>query len=684
MKTKLIMKLQSLKAKGISMLSLALVLGATSCVESRDLYQGPTSEENMTKDPGALFNFSTSNGVDLQLDYGYKGYSVFFEVYTQNPLNEDGTRNEEVALYKGYTDENSSFAGSLILPAAVKTVYIYSRYLGVPACVEAAVENNRITLDMRTVQTRSTGDTSTSINIGNNKREIANGKNLFALYDTYESQKNQDDFWTCSNSKVAGLYSVVAKDAQLTAESTFGQLVARVNNALGGKDNSKYLKDDVNVTISDSRVDEKIDGVRLDVVLVGAFSTKSNALGYYYYKTPDAAAGISAPTVAEIHALPKYMVFPRIKNGLPKQASKARLQFFGENFDQEGTDIFPVGYTVGWMLVPSLDDAKHNLNENSGIGDVEGAIITEYGKNDKPIYSNKLANSQGNAGCIAMNDELSQKVIVGFEDQSYKPAFEDKGYNDVLFYVDTDFYTAILDPEKPTLPEEPSELEDETYVAAQGTLAFEDIWPYGADYDMNDVVVEYKTTITINGNDIKSILDEFTCKHKRGSAQQKNAFGILINDSYNGVIDTDASNFFAQEEMGKQFIMFDDGRNGIGNTFTLMRVFNEGSYPDNRLYKRDYNPFLAPLYKEGEKNRIEVHLPKSTPTTWASENDGGENAYYVSFDGSRPFAIDLVGVLDFEQVTERSEIGSEGEYPRFSDWVKSHGTTNQDWYTTKE
>ena len=32
----------------------------------------------------------------------------------------------------------------------------------------------------------------------------------------------------------------------------------------------------------------------------------------------------------------------------------------------------------------------------------------------------------------------------------------------------------------------------------KGTLAFEDIWPDGGDYDMNDVIVEYNRAIYFN------------------------------------------------------------------------------------------------------------------------------------------------------------------------------------------
>ena len=48
----------------------------------------------------------------------------------------------------------------------------------------------------------------------------------------------------------------------------------------------------------------------------------------------------------------------------------------------------------------------------------------------------------------------------------------------------------------------------------KGTLAFEDIWPDGGDYDMNDVILEYNRAIYFNTeNMINKIVDTFTPTH---------------------------------------------------------------------------------------------------------------------------------------------------------------------------
>ena len=87
-----------------------------------------------------------------------------------------------------------------------------------------------------------------------------------------------------------------------------------------------------------------------------------------------------------------------------------------------------------------------------------------------------------------LKTKKSGKTILGAEDGV------NQSYCDLLFYVDATPGSSIDDPERPSIPdegdkEEPKPDEDENVT---GTLAFEDIWPSGGDYDMNDVIVEYE------------------------------------------------------------------------------------------------------------------------------------------------------------------------------------------------
>ena len=59
----------------------------------------------------------------------------------------------------------------------------------------------------------------------------------------------------------------------------------------------------------------------------------------------------------------------------------------------------------------------------------------------------------------------------------------------------------------------------------------------------------------------------------------------------------------------------------------------------------------------------------------------GKDLFYVDKEeGIYPFAFELFDIKNWEVVTEKSKIGSEGEYPKYNGWAESKGATNKDWY----
>lgn len=200
---------------------------------------------------------------------------------------------------------------------------------------------------------------------------------------------------------------------------------------------------------------------------------------------------------------------------------------------------------------------------------------------------------------------------------------------------------------------------------------------------MNDVVVEWKTVTTTNDNKVKKIEDTFKIVQKQGAAIKKNAFGFVINDNYGGTVTSNSPGL--TKEADNQYILFANALDEINKTYTFTRTFSEGSYPTYQGNERNYNLFIVPDYVAGKKNRVEVHLPKASATSWADVRLAtGENVFYVNADGKYPFAIYLDGVTNFEQVTESVRIGSVGEYPNFVNWVESLGKKYTDWYKSKK
>ena len=208
----------------------------------------------------------------------------------------------------------------------------------------------------------------------------------------------------------------------------------------------------------------------------------------------------------------------------------------------------------------------------------------------------------------------------------------------------------------------------------KGTLAFEDIWPSGGDYDMNDVIVEYRREVTFNTkNMVTKITDIFTPVHD--GATFSNAFAYQIDPGQFGKVTSNSTGVKLESETSS-IIVTPNAKGSIGKTYTITREFNASFKKDDL---KGYNPYIIVKYAEGQKDRTEVHLPKSKATSLANQSLIGTNqdAYYIDREGEYPFAIDIP-VLGFKPVTESHRIDS--EYLDFSKWAESKGTKYTDWY----
>ena len=661
--------------------SLCLVSGALLCMMASCVDKEPTAVGGGMPTPAEISDFSTENEVALNIDYGYAGYSANFKLYIENPYNEDGTKKDVEPYYGGFTDENSRYQATVTLPAYVETVYLCSNSYGIPRCLELKVENNAVTYKYElpelpgTLVTRA-GSEDPCYSVSKADRI---SKYLYALYTDISrySYVNKTSYWAY-NENVSGLYAV-----DLSYETA--NLLRRVQNSLtdkrgNKKDNSQYTSDseDTNVTIPATYNGEELESCHLDLVFLSATGEYENAMGYYYYKTG---------TTPDVRNIPKYVVFPLTTDGNPDHPVKARLQFYGENYNEKGTDDFPGGYTIGWVLFPNLDRTVDSWwpfgsGKNSWDIDVINKGITEVYSDNMAIYSNSEYNHSQKKGCITLNDPDSGRVIIGFEDQTNNPKGSDKSFDDILFYVESN-PDVIQNPDRPDIPEEPEEPTEDSYTET-ATIAFEDIWPTGGDYDLNDVVVEQTHTVTHNSNGyITKIEDAFKVVNLKGSADYTDAFGFTVTSSTVGAV-TGA----AAIEESNQFIMFTDAQSSIGETYTLTRTFKDGELA-HKGFDDEFNPFIVINYVAGSKNRKEVHLPKMAATSWADASQQGQadDAYYVNKNGKYPFAISLAGVTGWEPVTETVTIGSEGEYPTYNNWVEAGCPTSgqyADWYKNKK
>ena len=254
------------------------------------------------------------------------------------------------------------------------------------------------------------------------------------------------------------------------------------------------------------------------------------------------------------------------------------------------------------------------------------------------------------------------------------------GYNQSENEIDITKQVAIEEPnDRPVItpddgnePEKPDVTETKT-----GTLAFEDIWPGGGDYDMNDVIVEYNRAVSFDKkNQVTKIVDTFTPVHD--GAVFANAFAYQVDKGQFGKMTFSATTEGIHTESAtSSIIVCPNVKQAIQKVYTITREFTGGSF--NKKDLKSYNPYIIVKYAEGQKGRTEVHLPKHEATSLADLSLAGtqKDAYYIDKEGAYPFAIDIP-ILNFISVTEKKSIDT--EYPNFKAWADSKGEKYTDWY----
>ncbi len=602
----------------------------TGCVE-KDVYN-PDAGKQPLPDPDEYFGFETRGDVKLLVNYDVPGFTALVEVYDEDPMETvEGTpvKKEGIeAIFKTYTDNNGKYEGKMHIPTSVETVYLYTAVWGLPRCVKLDIKDNTVNFDMSVKKQKSS--TRSYRFEGQVPYTIDKRSNLYSLCE-----------WGEAGSLDGAYLKLVDKIGDETPVEVAERLMKFFNpNGVSGVDNSHLYK---GPQVTNIKITEE---TTLDVIFLKRDALYDNTFGYYYYKTDEEPQMMSS--------VDKYIVFPNIKlfayegKYLPilKCGNKARLLYFDEN--GKASEKFPAGYTVGWFIYAdgfNSDDEIKTTNLRTS--------------NEQYVNLN---------GFVSVKDEKSGKTIIGVEDGA------NQSYCDLLFYVDATPEGSIDDPDRPVIKPDDGkdDPEPDPVEPLKGTLAFEDIWPSGGDYDMNDVIVEYRREVSFNTkNMVTKIVDTFTPVHD--GATFLNAFAYQIDPGQLGkVTSTDVK----VENETSSIIVTPNVKESIGKTYTITREFNASFKKDDL---KGYNPYIIVKYADGQKDRTEVHLPKHKATSLANQSLIGTNkdAYYIDREGAYPFAIDIP-VLGFKPVTERQRIDS--EYPDFTKWAESKGAKYTDWY----
>lgn len=247
-----------------------------------------------------------------------------------------------------------------------------------------------------------------------------------------------------------------------------------------------------------------------------------------------------------------------------------------------------------------------------------------------------------------------------------------------------------------------------------GTLAFEDTWPSKGDYDLNDIVVDYKINrVTNAANNVVEVIAKFVTR--ASGASFRNAFGFqldnidpnkIVSATGNKVATVEAfkfeSNGLESNQKYPNIIVFD-------NFYDVMKYPGNGPFinvtKDAPFVKYDtitvtikmqsdmsikelpietFNFYIvSDVLKKGRGT--EIHLPDGTPSSLVNSNlfgtfdDKSSGTKYYRTDKNLPWGINIV--LGFDYMIEKVSVDKAYNY--FIKWAESGGAESKDWFEDK-
>ncbi|MBC7381684.1 MAG: LruC domain-containing protein [Bacteroidia bacterium] len=325
---------------------------------------------------------------------------------------------------------------------------------------------------------------------------------------------------------------------------------------------------------------------------------------------------------------------------------------------------------------------------------------------------NPETNAANKEHVVLLYDNPTQRFLIGFEDLN-RDAGSDNDFNDAVIYATASPLIGI--DKTNVLPVTPSADSDNDGVGnaydeypldaarafnvyypsatTMASVAFEDLWPSKGDYDLNDVVVDYRYHAVTNGaNQIKDLNAKF--KLRAAGGVFKNAFSVEFPFTKSNVTVKPGTTAIGLETGATAAILkvFSNSKDLISTYNTLEGkswVETDTIYSFTTLTSPviatlgTFNPFI--YINEADKGRgYEVHLAGKTPTelvstTFLGTNDDATNnsaGVYFKTASGLPFAISTPEKFDYPW--ERTQIVL--AHLKFAAWAQSGGAQYPDWY----
>lgn len=677
-----------------------LITVSISCKKDNKNNSGTPTDGSVTKIAPDGFNFSSSKNVAINITLRDNNdgplAGIVLSIYAPDNTSPDA------AIFKGVTDQSGTITASITVPAYYTKVIIDPSYIGLLHNATGAINDNKITAVIGGKAGYSGDIVADPIN--NNPVDNSIGK--VKANGFINTEIGYPTGYTASNAFTSPANLGRPAYLESTGDVIDASLLAYVNASLPESSSvptthPEYLSSTAVHTIN---VTAKSD---VWVTFVSEGAGYQNTLAYYTYKTNNPPSSASGGTLFDGIDKITY-IFPNASSagsgGGLKSGDKVKL----------GT--FDAGTSIGFVLL-----------QNAWGGNGVNTSATKFYSQDDLNPENTSALRKHS---VMLYDDVHKLYLLGFEDVNRQPSSSsDNDFNDLVVYATSNPVTGISNTNVPVIDKgndadgdgvadnEDAFPNDGTrayisYYPSQNklaTIAFEDNWPNKGDYDLNDLVVNYRYTFTSNAkNQVVELKGEFSVA--ASGASFHNGFGVQLPVGASAV-----SSVTGQHTMSNYITFASNGAEAgqskaviipFDNHEALIKNF-DGSYFINTKTDKDkvtgstatvtvkfsspvdaatltvpsFNPFLISNLRRG----YEIHLPGYTPTDKADLklfNTGDDNStptagrYYQTKE-NLPWAISFSEGFSYPIET----ININQAYLHFTDWAASGGTMFTDWYT---
>ena len=636
----------------INITKLVCVIGVvsvafSSCLQ-KDVYDPANSgdkEEEVTLDN--YFDFATTKNIQLNIDYGKECPRAYFEVYAENPLSyvaEGGQIIKKAGvshIATGFTDIQGRYIKPASFPTAVSEVYIYSPDFGVPTLYKTKVVGSDVSAKITFENALDVTPVDSSTRSAQTRSSLKFITNVIPnVLGTWNVNTGRPNYLDASQK--------INVDATLKSYITtyFPEGKNNVGTNLVSDDADILIKEDANVVVN----------------YFGGDTGAQSVFAYYCYSEN---ASIDEIRQAAKHAC---VIFPNAhKSSLGNYSGVAvNLKYINEtgSFPEEEPERIPAGTKIGFLI---WNDGWRGVKANGNM-----------------FYSTKSLNSDkiSHTAIFAAKNKAGERVnVITMED--WKNGEND--YNDVAFVISSNPIAAI---EVPDVPNPGDRQGTEKY---SGVLGFEDNWSEQGDYDLNDVVMKYQSSVDYNiDNKVLNIIDKFTLAWT--GANYKNSFAYEVPFDLSKASKVTVNGSEASSYSGNVITLFKDAKAELGvsnvnaedminqniqeKTYTVSIQFNNPTL-DKSVVVAPYNPFIKVF-----NSATEVHLTDHKPTTGANNRfpSGADisrgdvdGTYFICKDGF-PFAIHVdarldASILNLDLKKENQRIDK--TYPKFAEWAKT-------------